>query len=127
SAGSGLGVEPDGQFAQRCSIFCCDSPSPAIPLIKSSELHTEDCSVDFIQPAVPSQCLGSIILPLAVIAQQPDLLGNCRIGRNDHSTVAIGSKVFCGIEAERSSAPIRTTPSPICMAAVSLRGVFHNR
>src|SRR5689334_15598194 len=119
-AGTGFRLHPNRQVAQSGAIPLRDTAPAAVPILQSPEFHTQNRGMQFIEPAVLTDDLGRIVLALAVIAEKPALLRKPRIGRDDHSAISVGPKVFRRIETKRRCTPESATSPPTGVAAMSL-------
>src|SRR5688572_24350462 len=90
-------------------------------------LDAEVRGLQFVEPAVVSQDLRGVILPLAIVPQQAGLACNLGVGRDDHAAVSISAEVFRGVKTERSRRSEGAASPPGRIAAMSLRRILNER
>src|SRR5215468_1532423 len=90
------------------------------------QLDGEERSLKGIEPRVGALHRVQILLPLAVVPQQPDLLGDALIVGDDHAAVAAGAEILRRIEAERGGVAGAANDPPAGAGAMGLSSIFDN-
>src|SRR5260370_41683071 len=117
-------LHPERQFAKRFTIPRRNLAPAVIPFVEGPEADSKNRRMNLIKTAVFTWNLRRIILPLAIVAQQPGFLCNRPVGSHNHSAVTIGSQILCWIETERAGAAKSSASPPACITAIRMRSVL---
>src|SRR5262245_49872614 len=111
---------------QYRSIFLSQFATPDIFTIEVAQLDSENCRLQFVQPAVHTWLFAHIPLPPAVLAELSHAACDGWVVCHYRACVTQSSKVLGGIEAEcRRMAP-GASFAAAQRCAVRLRTVFDN-
>src|SRR5690348_4067536 len=112
---------------EQASVFPSMRTARALPLREMPKLDSQNGGLDFIQAAVPTRLAAQVLSRLAVIAQGAEARGKLRRIRNDHSSVAVSSKIFCRVEAQACRIAKGADAASFVHRADGLRAVFNQR
>ena len=98
----------------------------ALPLGKVAKLYAEDSGLDFIETAIPAGFAADIFGGLAVVAKGAEARGEFGGIGDNHSSVAVSTEIFCGIEAEAGNIAERTGRTAFVGSADGLGVIFND-
>src|SRR5688500_4516285 len=117
----------DREFCKCRAVDRGNLTPAAVRSFQSLKFDAQDRRLQFVEPAVVSQDLRSVILPLAIVPQQAGLARNLGVGRDDHAAVSVTAEVFRGVKTERSRGSEGAASTPGRVAAMSLRRILNER
>ena len=110
-----------GQHAGQCGG---GGAAALVDVVEPAQLHAQDRRLEGVEPRGGADHVMVVAGPLAVRAQQPDLVGDRRVVRHEPAAVAPGAEVLRGVEGEAAGVAHRARATAGEPGAVRLAGVL---
>lgn len=110
--------------AERTAIGAGNCNTPFRPLVEVPKFDVENGRLQAVEPGIPALEFVIVFRFAPVIGDHSAALGQAGIVCEDGATVAIGTKIFPGVEAEAADIAERADALPANFRTMRLRGVF---
>src|SRR5688572_2584758 len=91
--------QADGEFGERLVIARREPCSSGVPFVETTELRSEHCRLDLIEPAVEAYHFVHVFLARSVVAQDAQSVGDVIVIGGHPAAVAERAEILAGVEA----------------------------